>query len=68
MSMYNLLEYCKSYRKTTGTLWKNYRDKPSNPLFSNSESFKYKTCITGTIYDVGDDEAGYDAEEELLFH
>ena len=40
MSMYNLLEYSKNYRKTTGSLWNYYRDKPSNPLSSNSASLK----------------------------
>ena len=45
--MYNLLEYSKNYRKTTGSLWNYYRDEPSNPLTSNSESFKYKTNIVG---------------------
>ena len=38
--MYNLLEYSKNYKKTTGSLWNYYRDESSNPLFSNSESFK----------------------------
>ena len=47
MPMYNLLEYSKSYRKTTSSLWNYYRDEPSDPLSSNSESFKYKTCIAG---------------------
>ena len=47
MPMYNLLEYFKNYRKTTGSLWSYYRDEPSNPLSSNSESFKYKTNIVG---------------------
>ena len=46
MPIYNLLEYSKNYRKTTGSLWNYYRDKPSNPLSSGSESFKYKTSIT----------------------
>ena len=53
MSMYNLLEYSKNYRKTTASLWNYYRDKPSNPLSSNSESFKYKTSITGNTYNAG---------------
>ena len=53
--MYNLLEYSKNYRKTTGSLWNYYRDEPNdffannynaNPI-TNSESFKYKTSITG---------------------
>ena len=47
MPIYNLLEYSKNYRKTTGSLWNYYRDEPSNPLSSNSESFKYKTSIVG---------------------
>ena len=47
MPMYNLLEYSKNCRKTTGSVWNYYRDEPSNPLSSNSESFKYKTSITG---------------------
>ena len=63
MAMYNLLEHSKSYRKTTGSLWKYYRDQPSNPLSTNSESFKYKTSITGNTYNVGDDDDNYDANE-----
>ena len=47
MPMYNLLEYSKKYRKTTRSFWSYYRDKPSNHLSSNSESFKYKTGIVG---------------------
>ena len=52
--MYNLLEYSKNYRKTTGSLWNYCRDEPSNPLCSNSESFKYKTSTgsTGNTYNV----------------
>ena len=61
MPMYNLLEYSKNYRKRTGSLWNLYRDEPSNPLSSNSESFKYKASITGNTYKVGVGEAGYDA-------
>ena len=45
--MYNLLEYSKNYKKTKGSLWNYYRDEPRDSLFSNSESFKYKTSITG---------------------
>ena len=47
MPMYNLLEYSKKYRKTTGRLWNYYRDEPNNTLSFNSESFKYKTNIKG---------------------
>ena len=45
MPMYNLLEYSKNYRNTTGSLWNYYRDEPNDSLSSNSESFKYKTSI-----------------------
>ena len=74
MKIYNLHKYSKNYRKTTGSLWNYYRDEPSDPLSSNSESFKYKTSITGNVYNVGDNEAGYDAdkvgknENEVFFH
>ena len=30
-------------------MWNYHRDEPSNPLFSNSKSFKYKTNIIGKI-------------------
>ena len=52
MPMYNLLEYCKNYEKTTGSLWNYYRDEPSNPLSTNSESFRYKASIVGNTYNV----------------
>ena len=38
MSMYNLLAYSKNYKKTTGSLLNYYRDEPSDPLSSNSDS------------------------------
>ena len=50
--MYNLLEYSKNYKKTT-----------SDPLSTNSESIKYKTSITENTYNIGDGEAGYDANK-----
>ena len=74
MPIYNLLEYSKNYRKATSSLGNYYREEPSDPLSSNSESFKYKTSITGKTYNVGDGEAGYDAENvgklklKLLYH
>ena len=61
MPMYNLLEYSKYYRKTTGSFWNCYSDEPNNPSLNdddpptinynadpitNSESFKYKNSIT----------------------
>ena len=50
MPMYNLLEYSKNYRKTTGSLWNYYRDEPSSSTDNNnithsilnSKSFHYK--------------------------
>ena len=54
MPMYNLLEYNKNYRKTTGSLWTYFRDEPSNPLSSNSESFKYKASILGKTPEYND--------------
>ena len=50
MPMYNLLEYSKNYRKTTGSLWNYYKDEPNSSAdddsithsILNSESFDYK--------------------------
>ena len=61
--MYNLLEYSKNYGKTTGRLWSYYTDESSALLSSNSESFKYKTNITGNTYNVGAGETGYAANK-----
>ena len=56
MSMYNLLEYRKNYRKTIGSLYNYYRDELSdddddnnfaNINVVNSEAFKYKNKIIG---------------------
>ena len=63
MPMYSLLDYSKNYRKTTGSWWNYYRDEPSNPLSYNSESFKYKTSITGNNYNLGVSNAHYDANK-----
>ena len=59
MPMYNLLEYSKSYRKTTGIFWNYYRDEPNsgkggannkiNYSIKGSKSFDYKTSITGKL-------------------
>ena len=84
MLMYNLLEYGKNYRKTTGSLWNCYRDEQSNPLSFDPDSFKYKTSITGNTYNVAQkitdddgnevDNAKYDAnkvgknETEVVIH
>ena len=50
MPMYNLLEYSKNHKKTTRSLWNNYRDEPSSTIGANnithpilnSEFFDYK--------------------------
>ena len=61
MLMYNLIEYSKSYRKTTVSLWHYYRDELTdntkdinilNENVINSEYFKYKTSITGSTFNV----------------
>ena len=42
MPMYNLLEYSKNHKKTTGSLWDYYRDEPSNPNNTdNRDSFPH---------------------------
>ena len=53
----------KIIKKTAGSLWNYYRAEPSDPLSSDSESFKYKTSITGNTYNIGDGEQGYDANK-----
>ena len=63
MPMYNLLEYSKNYKKTTGSLWNYYRDQASNSLSTNSESFKYKTSITENTYNIGVGEEEYVANK-----
>ena len=61
MPMYNLLEYSKNYSKTSASLWNYYRDELTdetndnncpNKNVVNSKSFKYKTSITGSTYNV----------------
>ena len=36
MPMYNLLEYSKNYKKTTGSLWNYYRDEPNSSVSANN--------------------------------
>ena len=54
MPMYNLIEYKKNYRKTTGSLWNYYRDEPDNDEIRDSKSFKYRTSITGNTHNDSD--------------
>ena len=73
MPMYNLLEYSKNYSKTSGSLWNYYRDKLAdetngdngpNKNVINSKSFKYKTSITRSNYNVAAIARDYDANKE----
>ena len=63
MPMYNLLEYSKNDRKTTGSSWNDYRDEPNSSVGANnithsilnSESFDYKAnfmenCVTNNNF------------------
>ena len=61
MSIYNLLEYSKNYRKTIGLLYSYYRDELSDDADDNNfdnievvnlDTFKYKNKIIGNTYDV----------------
>ena len=52
MPMYNLIEYNDNYSKTFGSLWKCYKDDPSDNI-TQSESFKYKIKITGKTLENG---------------
>ena len=59
MPVYNFLEYSKNYRKTTGSLWNYYRNKPNrgiggennnvNYSIKDSKSFDYKTSTTAKL-------------------
>ena len=73
MPMYNLFEYSKIYSKTSGSLWHYYRDELSdetndgnglNKNVINSKSFKYKTSITGSTYNVAAGTQGYNVNKE----
>ena len=72
VSMYNLLEYSKNYRKTIGSLYNYYRDELSddaddnnfdNIKVVNSNTFKYKNKIIGNTYDVDAGAQGYDVNK-----
>ena len=57
MPMYNLLEYSKSYKKTTGRLWNYYRGEPNSNTddndimhsILNSKSFDYKGNFISSV-------------------
>ena len=67
------MEYSKNYRKRVGSLWNYYRDELSDDTNTNnnpnknginSESFKYKTSITGSTYNV-DEKINYAEGNEI---
>ena len=57
MPIYNLLEYSKNYKKTTGSLWNYYSDEPNGSTDNNnithsildSKSFDYKANFIGSM-------------------
>ena len=72
MSMCNLLEYSKNYRKTIGSLYNYYRDELSNDADDNnfdnikvvnSNTFKYKNKKIGNTYNVDAGAQGYDVNK-----
>ena len=71
MSMYNLLEYRKNYRKTIGSLYNYYRDELTNdnndnfPNINlvNSSPFMYKNKIIGNTYNVDAGAQGFDVNK-----
>ena len=74
MSMYNLLEYSKNYRKNIGSLYNYYRDELSddaddnnfdNIKVVNSNTSKHKNKIIGNTYDVDARAQGYDVNKEV---
>ena len=53
----------KTTEKQQFRLWNYYRDEPSDPLSSDSESFKYKTSIQGNTYNVDKNITNNDGNE-----
>ena len=55
--MYNLLEYSKNYKKTTGSLWNYDRDEPKSSTddnnithsILNSKSFDYRPNFISSV-------------------
>ena len=64
MPMYNLIEYSDNYSKTSGSLWRYYKDIPLvnnggdivdfNGGDDTSDSFKFKEKITSQTNDDGE--------------
>ena len=52
MPIYNLIDYSDHYSKTSGSLWRYYKDEPNDNI-ADSESFKSKVKSTGKTLDDG---------------
>ena len=51
--MYNLPEYSKNYRKTTGSLFNNYRDEPNSGAVGNCCAFNiFKQFLENTRHTI----------------
>ena len=73
MSIYNLLESSKNYRKTIGLLYNYYGDGLSDDADDNNfdnikvvnlEAFKYKNKIIGNTYNLNAGDDGYDVNKD----
>ena len=72
MLMYNLLDYCKNYRKTIGLSYNYCREELTNDNSNNfanrnvvnSETFKYQNKIIGNTYNINAGVDGYNAKKE----
>ena len=53
MDMYNLLEYSKNYRKTTGLLFNYYRDEPNSGSGGANNDINY-SIKDAKSYSLGD--------------
>ena len=69
MPMYNLLEYSKNYRKTTGSIWDYYRDELTSDGEINHywgpKSFDFKLSIMRKFGDINDDNQASKDETSL---
>ena len=67
--MYILIEYCKNYSKSSGSLWNYYRDEPNNGLGGDNNNINYSIkdskcfdCKRGITGKLGDDNRTKNAE------
>ena len=69
MPMYNLLEYSKNYRKTTGSIWDYYRDELTSDGEINHywgpKFFDFKLSIMRKFGDINDDNQASKDETSL---